>query len=59
MPRIGIQAAQPPLRFIPPDYRPWLHRLFRGLWPLPLRSRGIRRIEVRGAEQLARRFAEA
>jgi 1-acyl-sn-glycerol-3-phosphate acyltransferase len=59
MPRIGIQAAQPPLRFIPPDYRPWLHRLFRGLLPLLLRSRGIRRIEVRGAERLARLFAEA
>ncbi len=58
MPRAGIQSAQPALRFIPPAYSPWLHRLFRLLLPALLRSRGIVRCEATGVDRLARLYAE-
>lgn len=59
MPRAGIQAAQPALSFIPPDYTRWLYRLCRGLLPLLLRYRGLVRFEASGSDRLARLFAQA
>jgi 1-acyl-sn-glycerol-3-phosphate acyltransferase len=58
MPRAGIVAAQPALRFIPPAYTPWLQRLARLLLPLLLRSRGIARCQFSGGERLAHLFGD-
>ncbi|APD48499.1 1-acyl-sn-glycerol-3-phosphate acyltransferase [Synechococcus sp. CS-602] len=59
MPSAAIQGVQPGLRFIPPDYTPWFHRLARLALPLLLRWRGVRAVEVCGSEPLARLFADA
>ncbi len=59
MPRAGIQAAQPALRFIPPDYSRWVHWLCRAALPWLLRSRGLVHFETSGSESLATLFAEA
>ena len=59
MPRAGIQAAQPALRFIPPDYNRWVHWLCRAALPWLLRSRGLVHFETSGSESLATLFAEA
>lgn len=58
MPRLPIQTAQPPLRFIPPAYTPWLRRLAQAALPLLLRLRRIQRTESLGAERLAALLAE-
>ncbi|WP_411876436.1 lysophospholipid acyltransferase family protein [Vulcanococcus limneticus] len=58
MPSLPIQTAQPPLRFIPPAYTPWLRRLARWSLPLLLRLRHIHRTESRGAERLAALLAD-
>jgi 1-acyl-sn-glycerol-3-phosphate acyltransferase len=59
MPRAGIQAAQPALRFIPPDYKRWVLWLCRVALPWLLRSRGLVQVETSGGERLAQLFAEA
>lgn len=59
MPRAGILAAQPALRFIPPQYSRWVHRLCRVALPMLLRSRGLVRFETSGSESLAALFAAA
>ncbi len=59
MPRAGIQAAQPALRFIPPDYSRWVYSLCRAALPLLLRSRGLVHFETTGSGSLAALFAEA
>lgn len=59
MPRAGILAAQPALRFIPPQYSRWVHRLCRAALPMLLRSRGLVHFETSGSESLAALFAEA
>ncbi len=58
MPRLPIQTAQPPLRFIPPAYTPWLRRLAGAALPLLLRLRRIHRTEIRGAGRLAALLAD-
>jgi len=59
MPRAGIQAAQPALRFIPPDYKRWVLWLCRAALPWILRSRDLVQLETSGGERLAQLFAEA
>ncbi|QPN55977.1 1-acyl-sn-glycerol-3-phosphate acyltransferase [Synechococcus sp. CBW1107] len=59
MPRAGIQAAQPALRFIPPDYSRWMYSLCRAALPWLLRARGLVHFETSGSESLAALFAEA
>ncbi|MEN9207632.1 MAG: 1-acyl-sn-glycerol-3-phosphate acyltransferase [Gloeomargarita sp. GMQP_bins_14] len=48
-----MRGAQPGLRFIPPQYNPWLNRLIRLLLPAWLRFRlRITQVQVEGAEEL-------
>ncbi|WP_338430691.1 1-acyl-sn-glycerol-3-phosphate acyltransferase [Synechococcus elongatus] len=58
MPHAIVQQAQPALRFIPPDYQPWLHRVVKTVLPMLLRSHGIQRVETTGVEELAQRLAQ-
>lgn len=58
MPYAIVQQAQPALRFLPPDYQPWLHRLVKTVLPFLLRSHGIQRVETTGSEELARLLAQ-
>ncbi|MFM7676446.1 MAG: lysophospholipid acyltransferase family protein [Synechococcus sp.] len=57
MPRAAIQAAQPPLRFLPPRSSALVRRLLVPLVPLVLRLRGLRRFQVEGLEELTRLVA--
>ena len=60
-----VRQVQPPLKFIPPDYNPWVMRIVHWLLPIFLRFRirpwlpaGISRIEVENVEHLVNLYAQ-